>query len=271
MDIISTLSQAHQLAGHDRIRREQEGELDQDATRINHIVDQEGDADEEVDLEITTHGGREISSNQINGIGERFETDDDEDDYADHDDDYLFLDEDHTGHYNHRLGSSTTNMEGNRKRRGPSREHHRGPIDKFPIGEVKSSRRVGEERQPTVPQLVGAGGGFYLCYLFECAKPDGFKCQFSAHNYYISSTKKRNPVLQQHQKHHSSRQHRLSISSPNRRKAKGLERPTYSKIITSPSNHHRIDGRGHYHDSHLASIRIGQEVSYGSPNEFERC
>lgn len=32
--------------------------------------------------------------------------------------------------------------------------------------------------------------GFYICYLFECSKPDGFKCHFSAHNYYISATAK---------------------------------------------------------------------------------
>lgn len=32
--------------------------------------------------------------------------------------------------------------------------------------------------------------GFFICYLFECAKPDGFKCQFSAHNNYISSLKR---------------------------------------------------------------------------------
>lgn len=32
--------------------------------------------------------------------------------------------------------------------------------------------------------------GFYICYLFQCAKPDGFKCQFSAHNYYVSATKR---------------------------------------------------------------------------------
>lgn len=33
--------------------------------------------------------------------------------------------------------------------------------------------------------------GFFICYLFECVKPDGFKCQFSAHNYYVSATKRR--------------------------------------------------------------------------------
>lgn len=32
--------------------------------------------------------------------------------------------------------------------------------------------------------------GFFVCYLFECAKPDGFKCQFSAHNYYVSALKR---------------------------------------------------------------------------------
>lgn len=36
--------------------------------------------------------------------------------------------------------------------------------------------------------------GFFICYLFECVKPDGFKCQFSAHNYYVSATKRR-PVI----------------------------------------------------------------------------
>lgn len=34
--------------------------------------------------------------------------------------------------------------------------------------------------------------GFFICYLFECVKPDGFKCQFSAHNYYTSATKRQN-------------------------------------------------------------------------------
>lgn len=33
--------------------------------------------------------------------------------------------------------------------------------------------------------------GFFVCYLFECFKPDGFKCHFSLHNYYVSATAKK--------------------------------------------------------------------------------
>lgn len=35
-----------------------------------------------------------------------------------------------------------------------------------------------------------ANSGFFICYLFQCVKSDGFRCQFSTHNYYVSSVKK---------------------------------------------------------------------------------
>lgn len=104
------------------------------------------------------------------------------------------------------------------------------------------------------------GVGFFVCYLFECSKPDGFKCQFSAHNYYVSAIKRHilaNSVATSHETQRPSSQPIIPL---------GLSVVTNEKShyshITNGINHHRFDSKKPWHDSHIASIRIGQEVSF---------
>lgn len=120
----------------------------------------------------------------------------------------------------------------------------------------------------------GGGGGLFLCYLFQCSKLDGFKCQFSSHTNYISSTRRKEQLAQSNnQRRHlylldpiaSDLEQSMSGNSVSVVEAgkQVVGQPNhYSKIITSPSNHHKIDGRPQFHDARLGgSISIGQEVS----------
>lgn len=70
-------------------------------------------------------------------------------------------------------------------------------------------------------QHVGAqqADGLFICYLFQCAKSDGYKCKFTPHNYYVSSTllEQQHPTLEvyasaQQQQQQAARAQNLRIS-----------------------------------------------------------
>lgn len=139
--------------------------------------------------------------------------------------------------------------------------------------------------------------GFFICYLFQCAKSDGFKCQFSAHNYYVSSVKKEaldppeklpnksklpigfiktlRPTISDEDDSSASKKNNLHYtideSGDNVLLNRGfiphnedynhriVAKTHYSKIVRD-HNQPSINGK-RWHDTHVANIRIGQEVS----------
>lgn len=127
--------------------------------------------------------------------------------------------------------------------------------------------------------------GFYICYLFQCAKQDGFKCQFSNHNYYVSSMAGKQPDqklphsssfitpigTQEKQKEASPNANNKEIGRfsstlsgeevelqvDNSRPLVTIDEPRYSNMI---NGHHRFTSNIRHPFSHVASsIRIGQE------------
>lgn len=139
----------------------------------------------------------------------------------------------------------------------------------------------------------GDGPGFFICYLFNCGQLDGFKCQFSAHNYYISSVKQaalvseqlsstmrslsaNNDVDTDHSRMQDDQPARFNPDDDNRRlkfvaelepslnsnkqqqqRIRESNSVHYSKIIQTNPQQSLAQRRPWSQEQHIASIRIG--------------
>lgn len=94
-----------------------------------------------------------------------------------------------------------------------------------------SSSRLGDDKREKPIEI-----GFFVCYLFECAKPDGFKCQFSSHNYYVSAIKRHtlaNTVAASRE--HTGISHLAGILNP-REASDGQDEDGDAEVVTRSIN-----------------------------------
>lgn len=131
---------------------------------------------------------------------------------------------------------------------------------------------------PSAANHESLSAGFFICYLFKCTQPDGYKCQFSPHANYVSSSKHANFVrlgqpeattrlvleMQSSDDTFTSEQPftvEQQQQQPIKKQVSTIgAQPHFSRIIGTHTNHYY--GR-RWHDTHIASIKVdNQEVSY---------